>query len=68
MTDVSIRRAALEKWKQHHGYGATYRNLIATFERAGHEDFANTVYTIAGECLLSNQEYNKVYTVPIVAL
>ena len=43
------RRAALEKWKQHNGPRATYRKLIAAFERAGHKDFAGTVQKIAGK-------------------
>ena len=46
---VSLRRAALEKWKQHHGSSATYRNLIAAFEQAGHKDFADNVCKIAGK-------------------
>ena len=46
---VSLRRAALEKWKQYHGSSATYRNLIAAFEEAGHKDFADNVRKIAGK-------------------
>ena len=46
---VSLRRAALEKWKQYHGSSATYRNLIAAFEQAGHKDFADNVRKIAGK-------------------
>ena len=46
---VSLRRAALEKWKQYHGSSATYRNLIAAFEQAGHKDFADNVCKIAGK-------------------
>ena len=38
-TTIYLRRAALLKWKQ-------YRNLIAAFERAGHQDFADTVHVI----------------------
>ena len=45
----SYRRAALEKWKQYHGSSATYRNLTAAFEQAGHKDFADNVHKIAGE-------------------
>ena len=43
------RRAALEKWKQHNGPGATYRKLIAVFEQAGYKDFAGTVQKMAGK-------------------
>ena len=46
---VSLRRAALEKWKQYHGSSATYRNLIAAFEQAGRKDFADNVCKIAGK-------------------
>ena len=47
---LTNRRAALEKWKQYNGSSATYRNLIAAFERAGHKDFAETVQKMAGKC------------------
>ena len=50
---IHLRRAALLKWKQYQGSGATYRNLIAAFERAGHQDFADTVHTIASKCQCS---------------
>ena len=43
------RRAALEKWKQYNGPGATYRKLIAAFEQADHKDFAGTVQKMAGK-------------------
>ena len=43
------RRAALEKWKQYNGSGATYRKLIAAFEQADHKDFAGTVQKMAGK-------------------
>ena len=46
--DVSLRRAALGKWKQYNGPSATYRKLIAAFERASRKDFASKVYEIAG--------------------
>ena len=52
---VSLRRAALEKWKQSQGSSATYRNLIAAFERAGRKDYADTVRTIASKCPLHVQ-------------
>ena len=44
----SFRRDALQKWMQYNGSRATYRNLIAIFERAGRKDFASKVYEIAG--------------------
>ena len=43
------RRAALEKWKQHNGPGATYGKLIAAFEQASHKDFARAVQKVAGK-------------------
>ena len=43
------RRDALQKWKQRNGSSATYSNLIATFEKAGHNDFAVKVCEIAGK-------------------
>ena len=46
--DLSLRRAALRKWKQYSGPSATYRKLIAAFEQAGRKDFASKVYEIAG--------------------
>ena len=46
--DLSLRRAALGKWKQYNGPRATYRKLIGTFEQAGRKDFASKVYEIAG--------------------
>ena len=30
-------------WKQAHGPKATYKNLIGVFERAGYQDYADTV-------------------------
>ena len=47
----SFRRAALEKWKQHNGSSATYRNLIVAFERADRKDYASKVHEIAGKSL-----------------
>ena len=44
----SFRRDALQKWTQCYGSRATYRNLIAAFERADRKDFASKVYEIAG--------------------
>ena len=49
---ITYRRAALEKWKQYNGPRATYRKLIAAFERAGRQDFASKVYEIAGRYYL----------------
>ena len=37
------RRTALGKWKRCHGSLATYTNLIAAFERAGHQDYGDIV-------------------------
>ena len=31
-------------WKQARGSESTYINLIGVFERAGHQDYADTVY------------------------
>ena len=36
-------------WKQHLGDGATYRNLIGAFERAGHKLLADTVRKLASK-------------------
>jgi hypothetical protein len=47
---IVYRRAALGKWKQYNGPSATYKNLIAAFEQAGHKDFAETVQKLAGKC------------------
>ena len=44
----------MEKWKQYNGSKATYRNLIGAFERAGHQDFADNVCKIAGQCFDTN--------------
>ena len=49
----SLRRAALEKWKQYSGPSATYRKLIVAFEHAGHRDFASKVYEIVGKYLIT---------------
>ena len=43
------RREALEMWKQARGSEATYLNLIGVFERAGYQEYAETVQsTVAG--------------------
>ena len=44
-----FRRSALEMWKQRHGDGATYRNLISAFECAGHKLLADTVRKLASK-------------------
>ena len=49
MSSHSIRRAALEKWKQTHGSNATYNNLIGVFKRAGYQGYADTVYKVFGK-------------------
>ena len=38
---ISIRRAALEKWKQKFGCDATYDKLIHVFENAQYKDLAD---------------------------
>ena len=45
---LSLRRAALEKWKQKLGSDATYNNLIRVFEQAEYKDLADFVRNIAG--------------------
>ena len=45
-----FRRSALKMWKQRHGDGATYRNLIGAFKRAGNELLADTVRKLASKC------------------
>jgi hypothetical protein len=50
---ITYRRNALEKWKQYKGARATYRNLIAAFEKARHSDYAETVKQVAGKQLLA---------------
>lgn len=40
------RRAALVKWKQLNGTSATYRNLIAAFEKAKRKDLVEMVNKI----------------------
>ena len=37
-------------WKQRHGDGATYKNLIGAFERAGHKLLADTVRKLGSKC------------------
>ena len=49
MSSHSIRRAALEKWKQTLGSNATYNNLIGVFKRAGYQGYADTVYKVIGK-------------------
>lgn len=44
---LSIRRAALEKWKQKFGSVATYDKLIQVFENAKYKDLADFVRKIA---------------------
>ena len=39
----NFRRAALRKWKQKFGSGATYGKLIQLFEHADHKDYADHV-------------------------
>ena len=46
---VSFRRSALEMWKQRESGGATYRNLIGAFKRAGHKLLADTVCRLASK-------------------
>ena len=46
---VSFRRSALEMWKQRKGGGATFKNLIGAFERAGHKLLADTVRKLASK-------------------
>jgi hypothetical protein len=48
---LSLRRAALELWKQKLGSCATYNSLIEVFERAGYKDFADVVRSTAGNVL-----------------
>ena len=36
-------------WKQRHGGGATFKNLIGAFERAGHKLLADTVRKLASK-------------------
>ena len=38
----------MQKWKQTLGDRATYKNLIAAFENAGYQDYADFVYKIIG--------------------
>ena len=45
---LSLRRAALELWKQRHGSDATYNNLIEVFETTGHRDIADFIKRTAG--------------------
>lgn len=40
------------KWKQSNGASATYRNLIAAFEKANRKDYAETVNKIVAETVL----------------
>ena len=47
-------RAALETWKQRLGSSATYNNLIGVFERAGYQDYADTVRRVIKESLTSS--------------
>ena len=49
MSSHSIRRAALEKWKQKLGSNATYNNLIGVFKCAGYQGYADTVYKVFGK-------------------
>ena len=37
----------MRKWKQRHGFSATYNNLIKVFERAGYNDYVVYVKTNA---------------------
>ncbi len=57
---LSLRRAALELWKQKLGPGATYNRLIEVFRRAGYENLADTVRSTAGNVLyiVYVHEYN----------
>ena len=40
------------KWKQKLGSSATYSNLIGLFERAGYQNYADTVRNIHGKFLV----------------
>ena len=48
---LSLRRAALELWKQRHRSDATYNNLIEVFERAGYKNLTDVVRKTAGNSL-----------------
>ena len=37
-------------WKQRHGDGASYKNLIGAFECAGHKVLADTVCKLGSKC------------------
>ena len=45
---LSLRRAALETWKQKLGSRATYNNLIKVFKIAGCENLSHAVRKLAG--------------------
>ena len=53
---LSLRRAALKLWKQRHGSGATYNNLIEVFERAEYKNLADVVRSTA----CAGNEYSNI--------
>ena len=40
---ATCRREILRRWKSKQGLGATYRNLMEIFEKAGHEQCAKAL-------------------------